>query len=123
MALPDTTVSTEQLLVKLRKFRDDRDWNQFHDVSRLIRSVAIEAGELLETVQWLTDDQITGQASSPPLKQRLMEESADVLLYLLMLADKVGFDLNEAASMKIEKNERKYPRDKARGNARKHDQL
>ena len=65
-------MSNEQLLKMLHEFRDERDWNQFHDVGRLIRSVAIEAGELLEAVQWLTDEQISAQAASSPLKQRLL---------------------------------------------------
>lgn len=117
------SASTQALIEKLRAFRDERDWAQFHDVSRLVRAVAVEAGELVETVQWLTDEQINTMARAPALKQRLMEESADVLLYLLLLSDKVGFDLLDAAAKKIDLNAEKYPVAKARGTARKYDQL
>jgi len=117
------TTTTQQLLDRLRVFRDERDWAQFHDVARLVRSVAIEASELLEAVQWLTDEQIAKGATGEPLKHRLMEEAADVFLYLLLLSDKVGFDLHDAAAAKIESNEQKYPVEKARGTARKYDQL
>lgn len=111
------------LLHKLRKFRDEREWGQFHDVARLVRAVAVEAGELLDAVQWLTDEQINTQAIAAPLRDRLVEESADVLLCLLMLSDKLGFNLLEAAAQKMALNAEKYPVAKARGTSRKYDQL
>jgi NTP pyrophosphatase (non-canonical NTP hydrolase) len=106
---------------RLRVFAEQRDWNQFHTPKNLAMAVAAESGELLEHFQWLTSDE--SGALSDETRSRVAEEIADVLLYLIRLADKLDLDMYEAALEKIEKNGEKYPVEKSRGNARKYDQL
>ena len=106
--------SYEELLEKLRKFNEERDWDQFHSLSNLAKSVSIEAGELLECFQW-DDENIDEKA--------VAEEMADVFSYLLDMADRMGIDLLEETSRKIDKNALKYPVDKAKGKNVKYDKL
>jgi len=107
-----------QLRDALRKFADERDWDQYHSPKNLASALAVEAAELLERFQWLTEDQ---SRNLPPEElQKVREEMADVLNYLVRLADKLEVNLLEAAREKIEINARKYPVDKARGSAKKY---
>lgn len=104
-------------------FRDARDWRQFHTLKNLIASVSLESAELLELTQWKDDETVEAAAADPAFRGRLAEECADVLLYLLLVAERAGFDLTDAAAAKIETNEAKYPVEKSRGNARKYTEL
>jgi NTP pyrophosphatase (non-canonical NTP hydrolase) len=112
-----------ELTRRLLAFRDERDWAQFHTAKNLMVSLALEAAELLELAQWKTDQQLDQALADPALKTRLGEECADILLYLLLLAERAGIDLGAAASAKIDVNAAKYPADLARGNALKYTQL
>ena len=113
-----------QLTRRLVEFRDARDWKQFHSLKNLLLSLALEAAEALELAQWKTDEELDAQlAADATLKTRLEEECADVLLYLLLIAEKAGIDLAQAAARKIELNARKYPVEKARGRADKYHEL
>ncbi len=113
-----------ELTRRLVEFRDARDWKQFHSLKNLLLSLALEAAEALELAQWKTDEELDAQlAADATLKTRLEEECADVLLYLLLIAEKAGIDLAEAAARKIELNARKYPVEKARGRADKYHEL
>ena len=103
----------EQLRAKVQKFTDDRDWDQFHSPENLAKSVVIEAGELLECFQWDNNYDLNA----------LSDEMADVFVYLIDLADKVGVDLLEAADRKMDKNALKYPVEKAKGKNTKYDKL
>jgi NTP pyrophosphatase (non-canonical NTP hydrolase) len=105
----------------LRRFAAERDWDQYHSPKNLAVALCVEAAELLEHFQWLTEDG-SRSLSSEQLAQ-VREEMADVLLYLVRLADKLDVDLLEAARAKIELNARKYPVDKARGSSRKYTEL
>jgi dCTP diphosphatase len=105
----------------LRAFAADRDWDQFHSPRNLATALAVEAAELLEPFQWLTDEQ--SRDLSPDARTAVEEELADVLLYLVRLADRLDVDLERAAMAKIEKNARKYPVDKAKGSSRKYTDL
>ena len=116
MTLPDLTR-------RLIQFRDARDWRRFHSLKNLILSANLEAAELLELTQWKDEAEVEAAAGDDEYRRRLAEESADVLLYLLLIAERAGFDLGEAAAAKIEANELKYPAEKARGNARKYTDL
>lgn len=98
----------------LRRFADERDWDQFHSPKNLAAALSVEAAELLEHYQW-------NEVAADPAKVR--EELADVLLYLIRLADKLDIDLAAAASDKIALNARKYPADRARGSSRKYTDL
>ncbi|HEX7375443.1 MAG TPA: nucleotide pyrophosphohydrolase [Steroidobacteraceae bacterium] len=105
----------------LRAFAAARDWDQFHSPRNLATALSVEAAELLEPFQWLTDEQ--SRHLPPERHAAVREELADVLLYLVRLADKLEVDLAAAARDKIARNADKYPIDKARGSARKYTQL
>ncbi len=106
---------------RLRDFAAERDWDQFHSPKNLAMALSAEAGELVENFQWLTEEQ--SRAPAPETLAAASEEIADVLLYLVRLADKLGIDPVAAADAKLIANARKYPADKARGNARKYTDL
>ena len=102
-------------------FRDARDWSQFHSLRNLIVSLNLEAGELLELTQWKTDEEIAELPADLHDREALEDECADVLLYLLLIADRAGIDLEAAARAKLAKNEAKYPVEGFRGSRRKYD--
>lgn len=106
---------------QLRQFAAERDWDQFHSPKNLASALAVEAAELLEPFQWLTDGQSRNLA--PEQLQAVRHEIADVLIYLIRLADKLDVDLLAAAREKIALNAQKYPADKARGSTRKYTEL
>jgi len=97
----------QQLTDALRVFAKDRDWEPFHSPKNLASALSVEAAELLEHFQWLTEAQ--SRALSPEKRAEVGAEMADVLLYLLQLADKLGIDLMDAARSKMLVNARKYP--------------
>jgi dCTP diphosphatase len=109
--------SLEDLRRRLRTFAQARDWEQFHSPKNLAMALIVEAGELVELFQWLTEE----ESGTLSVEQRtaVEQEMADVLLYLVRLADRLDVDLLEAAARKIEINERKYPADDVRGRAHK----
>ncbi len=108
----------KRLAQRIAEFAAARDWDQFHSPKNLASALVVEAAELLEIFQWLTDDQ---SRALPPEKLTAAEgELADVFIYLVRMADKLGVDLVAAAERKLEANEQKYPVDKARGNATKY---
>lgn len=113
----------EDLALQVRAFRDARDWKQFHTLRHLIVSLNLEAAELLELTQWKDDAGIDALLAEPTGREALSDECADVLMYLLLVADAAGLDLAGAVREKLAKNERKYPVDKARGVATKYDRL
>lgn len=105
----------------LRRFAAERDWDQFHSPKNLAVALSVEAAELLEHFQWLTDEQ--SAALSPETRTRVSEEIADVLLYLIRLADRLDLDVIACATEKLRRNAEKYPIEKARGNAKKYTDL
>ncbi|MFC1779442.1 nucleotide pyrophosphohydrolase [Thermodesulfobacteriota bacterium] len=105
---------------KLRQFAKDRDWDQYHTPKNLASALVVEAGELLEIFQWMTEEESNSLRESKTSHQELKEEIADVLLYLLRLADKLDIDVEEAIEMKLNLNAQKYPVDLAKGNATKY---
>ncbi len=121
--MEDHRPTLDELTTRLIAFRDDRDWRQFHALKDLILSLNLEAGELLELTQWKSETDFEKDAKTPATRQRLEEECADVLLYLLLIAERTGIDLQAAASRKIETNAAKYPIAKARGTATKYTDL
>jgi len=113
----------DTLTAELLAFRDARDWRQFHTLRQLIVSLNLEAGELLELTQWKSDAEIDALPTDPVLAEALRDEVADVLLYLLLIADRAGVDVLAAAHEKLRKNGEKYPVDKARGSRAKYTEL
>ncbi len=108
----------DHLIERLRKFRDDRNWSQFHTPKDLALSVSVEAGELLEAFQWRSD----ALAPDEDLRRAVADEAADVLLYLLLLCDGLGVDLAKAADEKIDRNEQRFPIETSLGIAKPEDQ-
>ena len=103
---------------RVLRFRDDRDWRQFHTPKDLAISMSLEAAELLELFQWSGTD-LECREKLPQLR----EELADVLSYCILLADVCGLDLDEIMNEKVDKNEAKYPVDRARGRSSKYTEL
>lgn len=105
----------DTILQELLKFRNERDWEQFHNAKDLALAINIEASELLELFLW--------KEAADAKKEKVREELADVLLYSFLLAEKYGFDLKEIMLEKIAKNGEKYPIEKAKGTAKKYNEL
>jgi NTP pyrophosphatase (non-canonical NTP hydrolase) len=105
---------------KINKFRDDRNWRQFHNEKDLAISISLEASELLEIFQWKKPEEVVEDEKS---LEHIKEELADVLIYSYMMADNLGLDIGEIMEKKLEKNEEKYPVDKAKGSSRKYTEL
>lgn len=118
-----TISDIQDLTQRLRRFRDERDWAQFHTLRHLIVSLNLEAGELLELTQWKSDAEVAALPLDPANREALADECADVLLYLLLLADKAGLDLHQAALHKLEKNAQKYPVALCKGSRAKYTEL
>ena len=104
----------EDTIKRIRKFSEDRDWDQFHSPANLAKSISIEANELLECFQWSDDNYDINEVK---------EELADVMVYCVDMLDKLNFDADEIINAKMDKNEAKYPVEKARGSAKKYDKL
>ncbi len=109
------------IIDKIKKFRDERDWSQFHDHKNMAISLAIEAAEVLEHFQWKSKEEIEKYAKEN--KEEIGEELADVAIYLFEMADNLGIELLEAMDKKLDKNERKYPIEKAKGKHTKYNKL
>ena len=103
-----------QTIERIRKFTEDRDWDQFHSPANLAKSISIEANELLECFQWNDNDYDL---------EHVKEELADVIVYCQDMLDKLGLDADEIVNAKMTKNEAKYPVEKAKGRADKYTQL
>lgn len=110
----------QSLTAALRTFAAEREWEQFHSPKNLASALTVEAAELLEQFQWLTEEQ--SRALDAAKLAAVRHELADVFLYLLQLADKLQVDLAAAAQEKLALNARKYPADQVRGSSRKYDE-
>lgn len=106
---------SKETIEKILQFRNDRDWEQFHNSKDLSLALSVEASELLELFLWKGNEDV-----SP---ERLKEELADVLMYAILLAEKHQLNLDEVIQEKLTQNNQKYPVQKARGNATKYDKL
>lgn len=104
----------QQTINRIRRFTEDRDWNQFHTPANLAKSISIEANELLECFQWSDENYNI---------ENVKEELADVLVYCRNMLDKLELDEDEIINAKMTKNERKYPIEKARGRSDKYTEL
>ena len=109
--MSDIKTITEALI----NFRNERDWEQFHNPKDLALAINVEAGELLELYLW--------KDAADANKEKIKEELADVFAYAFLLADKYSFDVKEIVLEKIQKNAEKYPVDKAKGTAKKYNEL
>ncbi len=100
------------------KFRDDRDWKQFHNPKDLAISISLEAAELLEVFQWSGTDVVCADK-----KEKVAEELADVLVYCTLMADACGLDMDEIVQKKMEQNNKNYPVEKAKGRSDKYNKI
>lgn len=107
----------------LRQFAANRDWEQFHSPKNLVMALTGEAGELAEVFQWMTEEASKNAARDPRTADAVRHELADVLLYVIRIADVLGVDLNAAAEQKLLLNAEKYPVAAARGNSTKYTDL
>ena len=103
----------KNLIKEIKKFNEERDWDQFHSPENLAKSISIEAGELLECYQWNNNFN----------RDEVCEELADVFTYCIMMADKLGVDPKEIVLKKLDKTRKKYPVDKAKGVSTKYNKL
>ena len=104
----------QETINRIRKFREDRDWDQFHSPANLAKSIVIEASELVECFQW-SDTEYNIQS--------VKEELADVIVYVQDMLDKLDLDPDEIVNSKMDQNEKKYPVEKSKGNSKKYTQL
>lgn len=108
----------KETIEQVLKFRDDRNWRQFHNPKDLALSISLEAAELLEVFQWSGADTVCESK-----KEKIREELADVLNYCILMADVCDLDMDEIVQEKIKRNNEKYPVEKARDSAKKYDEL
>jgi NTP pyrophosphatase (non-canonical NTP hydrolase) len=106
---------TNEIIQALLKFRNERDWEQFHNPKDLALAINVEAGELLELFLWKNADEAN--------IEKIKEELADILAYAYLLAEKFNFDIKEIVLEKIKRNGEKYPIDKSKGNSKKYNEL
>lgn len=122
--MSDTQTTIQELRDQLRAFRDARDWAQFHDAKNVAAALAVEAGELLEIFLWKEKSEIEQKMKDDPtFKGKVKEELADVFTYVLTMANSLEVDLTDITREKMAKSEKKYPIEKAKGNAKKYTEL
>jgi NTP pyrophosphatase (non-canonical NTP hydrolase) len=110
-----------QIIARIRQFNEDRDWRQFHNPKDMALSLVLEAAELVEHFQWKNGEELTEYAKSN--KEAIGEELADVFYWVLHMSDEFGIDILAALNRKMDKNEAKYPVEKARGSNKKYTDL
>jgi len=111
----------EDLIMKIRKFIQERDWEQFHSPKNLVMALSVEVSEIMEHFQWLTTEE---SRHLPEEKlNEVQDEIGDVFVYMIRLCDELGIDPFEAANKKMIKNAEKYPVEKSKGNAKKYTEL
>ncbi|MFH1459445.1 MAG: nucleotide pyrophosphohydrolase [Candidatus Omnitrophota bacterium] len=109
------------IIERIKKFRDERDWMQFHDPKNMAVSIILEASELLEHFQWKTIQEVEEYAKNN--QDKIQDEIADIALYLFELSDNLGINLIDAMDKKLLKNAKKYPAEKAKGKHTKYNKL
>jgi NTP pyrophosphatase (non-canonical NTP hydrolase) len=120
----DSSTTVQELKRLLRRFRDERDWEQFHDLKNLAEAISVEASELLELFLWKNSPEIKRSAKSDRrLRKAMHEELADVFCFCLNFANSAEIDVTQAVRSKLETNKKRYPIAKARGVATKYDKL
>ena len=108
---------------KIKEFCDKRDWDQFHNAKELAIALSIEASELLEIFRWKTHEEVDELFKDEKKKEDIEDELADILYFLVRIAQRYDLDLSEAFDRKLEKNDKKYPIDKAKGSHKKYNEF
>lgn len=113
-------MTLEKITEKIRRFRDERDWAQFHNPKDMAMALSIEASELMEQFLWKNQEEVAARCVEK--REEIEDEVADVAIYLVELADILGIDLFQAMERKMEKNAAKYPADRVRGSSLKYNE-
>ncbi len=116
------SIDTAKLVGIINKFSMDRDWDQFHSIKNLSMALNVEASELTEIFQWMSEEGSNSVAQNPTELQKVKEELADVFVYMLRISSKLNIDLEDAVVSKMLINEKKYPVDLVRSNSKKYDE-
>lgn len=119
----DSERKIHELKEKIKEFCDARDWDQFHNAKDLAIALSIEASELLEIFRWKSPEEVEALFENEKKKEDIEDEMADVLYFLVRIAQRYDLDLSEALDKKMEKNERKYPVEKAKGSNKKYNEF
>ena len=119
----DTETKLHELKDKIKEFCDARDWDQFHNAKELAIALSIEASELLEIFRWKTPEEVQALFENEKKKEDIEDEMADVLYFLVRMAQRYDLDLTEALERKMDKNDKKYPVEKARGSNKKYSEF
>jgi dCTP diphosphatase len=114
-------MTIEEITAAIRRFRDERDWQQFHNPKDMAIAISLEASELLQHFLWIDSKDAVARAESR--KEKIADEIADIAIYLFELADNLNIDLLPAMAAKLERNAVKYPVDKAKGRSDKYNEL
>ncbi len=114
-------MNRKELLERILEFRNDRDWKQFHDPKNLAGAISVESAELLELFQWIKNED--SEKYGLENIEKVKKEVADVMIYLMYFCNDLGIDIDKAVEEKIIENEKKYPQEKSRGNAKKYTEL
>jgi NTP pyrophosphatase (non-canonical NTP hydrolase) len=113
----------DDLITKALKFREERNWKQYHSARNIALSIVLESAELLEIFQWKTDAESKQLLDDPVQRENIADELSDILLYSILMANDLNIDIIKAADKKIDKNAAKYPVDKVKGRAVKYTEL
>lgn len=119
----DHETKVHELKDKVKKFCDDRDWDQYHGAKDLAIGIITESAELLEHFRWKSEKEVNELFDKGEKKEEIEDEMADILYFLLRLAQRYGIDLSEVLEKKMRKNEKKYPVEKYKGSNKKYDEL
>ena len=119
----DKETNLHELKEKIKKFCEDRDWDQFHGAKDLAVALIIEASELLEHFRWKSEKEVKELFENSEKKEHIEDEMADVLYFLIRMAQRYNIDLSEALDRKMEKNEKKYSVDKFKGSNKKYNEI
>src|SRR5690606_23757326 len=116
-------INLPELYEEIEQFTHERDWDQFHSVKNLSMALSIEASELMEIFQWMSEEKSNAAKSNENIKSKIEDELADVFIYLLRIVHKTETDLEAVVRNKMKKNASKYPIELSKGNAKKYDEL
>jgi NTP pyrophosphatase (non-canonical NTP hydrolase) len=119
----DSTTNIQELKEKIKKFCDDRDWDQFHNAKELAIAMNIESSELLEHFRWKKDKEVDEMFKDKEKRQKIEDEMADVFYFLLRMSDRYNIDLSKALETKMKENSAKYPVKKFKGSAKKYNEI
>jgi NTP pyrophosphatase (non-canonical NTP hydrolase) len=118
----DNSTNIQELKEKIKKFCDERDWDQFHNAKELAIAMNIEASELLEHFRWKKDKEVDEMFTDKEKRQKIEDEMADVFYFLLRMSDRYDVDLTKALETKMRENHEKYPIEKFKGSGKKYNE-